>query len=59
MKGGNPMSKTKHAFEASSRNRASGFYLNCALSVQNDRTKNKISSRCKSRGKERDTTKDT
>ena len=53
------MSKNKHAFEASSRNRASGFYLNCALSVQNDRARNKVSSRSKSRGKERDTAKDT
>ena len=53
------MSKNNHAFEASSRNRASGFYLNCALSVQNDRSRSKVSSRSKSRGKERDTAKDT
>ena len=53
------MSKNKHAVEASSRNQASGFYLNCALSVQNDRTKSKFSDRGKSRGKERSTAKDT
>ena len=53
------MSKNKHAFEASSKNRASGFYLNCALSVHNDRARSKVSSRGKSRGKERDTAKDT
>lgn len=53
------MSKNKHAFEAPSKNRASGFYLNCALSVHNDRARSKVSSRGKSRGKERDTAKDT
>ena len=53
------MSKNNHAFEASSRNRASSFYLNCALSVQNDRFRSKVSNRSKSREKERDTAKDT
>lgn len=53
------MSKSKHAFEAASKNRASGFYLNCALSVHNDRARSKVGSQSKSRGKERDTAKNT
>ena len=53
------MSKSSRAFTASSRERASGFYLNCAVSVHSDRTRSKVSSRSKSREKERDTAKDT
>ena len=53
------MSKNTHAFEAASRSRESGFYLNCAVSVHNDRARSKISSRSKSREKERDTAKDS